>query len=678
MIGQIPTLDTTGAPLDNGGKKLTESKYQPPKEVKKLFQLFQKDYQNAWLLQRKPLDEFDGYSLLDRAKLDQQTFAAFVGVEYQPKHKRWRFKGRKNTSRNKIIGILAHLITGMLFPSINAQNQNDQDDKMVARVMRIMVEEWLKKANYEMKFLNLALSLLVNPACFGSIEFVQAFQKAKQKLKDGSVKIVDVVDELMSGLQLNIIPIDELLLGDLYTGLGDIQKQPQIFRVRRISYDYARKIYAGKHFDSNGKDLFDYVEAGKTKWLQETSENLTLFDIDWTEADGNFVQEVTGYYKDDDLEATWLGGIFMGNETDVWKSNEFTHRRSVLVDKNEIATVPAYPFFMSGFEPIDPAGRFVYYKSAAFKEYWDDQKLNTIDRLLVDGTHLEVRKPMFLSGVAKVDSTVIAPGATVGMPMGAKVEAYSLGPNLVAAYKVISDAEKDLSESTQDKIMSGVTEKGITATQTVVAQRQARIFLGVAGISVAWLVKQIGELTVDCVIQHGTIGELDASMPENLRMKYKTIIARGKEKGKNITNKIIFTDKMMGRKMSKEEVRNRKWNLFEKAGGEKTNEMIFEVNPFLFARHRYSVSVNADQMVQRSMGTDRQEKDLAFGKMTDPRVMPFVDMEAVVQDFVIDEYGTGDPDRYKKKGDQIEMMNALAGLTKTKTAMPERMETAIA
>src|SRR3990167_7454473 len=136
---------------------------------------------------------------------------------------------------------------------------------------------------------------------------------------------------------------------------------------------------------------------------------------------------------------------------------------------------------MSGFEPIDPAGRFVYYKSASFKEYWDDKKINEVDRLLVDGMKLDVMKPVFASGVAKFDSTVMAPGATIGMPLNAKIEAYSLGSNFAAAYKVIADANQDLSESTQDKVMQGSTEAGITATQTVIAQRQARIFLGVAG-----------------------------------------------------------------------------------------------------------------------------------------------------------------------------------------------------
>lgn len=669
-------MDIDGFPLDNGGKKLSPSSLVLPPEVKKFFQHFQRDYLTAWSLQRKPLDEFDGHSLLDRAKLDQETFAAFVGIEYLPVHKRWKYRGRKNTARNKLIGILAHLIAGMLFPFVYAQNERDEEDKMTARVMMILVEEHLRKANYEIKFLYLVLSALVNPAVFASVEYVESLQKIKQKLKNGEEKIIEAVDEMLSGTQLHILPIDEILLGDLYSGTGDIHRQPFVFRVRRISYDYAKSIYAGLYYDGD-KDLFDYVEAGKTRWIGGEGNN-TLFDVEWSEADGNFVQEVTVYYRSEDLEVTFVGGVPLCDWKNIYNSNPFTHRRMTMI-KNEWLSVPIYPFAMSGFEPIDPTGRFAYYKSGAFKEYWEDVKINEMDRMLVDGVKLDVLKPIFLSGVGKFDSSAMVPGATVSMPANATMNAYSLGPNLAAAYKVIADGHSDMSESTQDKIMQGTTQQGITATQTVVAQRQARIFLGVFGLMIANLVKQIGELAMDCVIQHGTIGELDATVPEALKMKYKTFLARGKDKGKNITNRIVFTDKYLGRKMNKEEVKNREWELFDQAGGEGSDQRIYEVNPYLFARTKYSMFVDADKIVSRSMGTDRQEKELAFERLTDPRVMPFTDPEAVANDFVIEEYSGGDPERYKAKKGQEEMMQSLLGMAgkEKSTQMPEQIEAKI-
>ena len=664
MVAGIVT-GKNGLPITSGGKSLTPSALVLPHEVRKFILHFQTDYTTAWNLQRKPFDEFDGYSLLERAKLDQETFGAFVGIQYLPKHKQWRWKGRKNTARNKLIGILAHLLAGMLFPFVYAQNERDEEDKMTARVMGIMIEEHLRKARYELKFLYLMLSALVNPAVFAGIEYVHSMQRIKQRLQNGEIKVMEAVDEIMSGTQLNIIPIDEMVLGDFYSGTGFLHAQPHIFRVRRISYDHARSIYAGKFFTEDGRDLFDFVRAGTTRWV-ETSANNTLYDVEWDEVDGNFVQEVTGYYRSEDLEVPIVGGVPMCEHKEIYNANPFNHRRMAFMD-GAWMSVPIYPFAMSGFEPLDPSGRFAYYKSGAFKEYWDDQKLNKVDRLAMDGMNLDVMKPVFLSGVAKFDSTAMVPGATVSMPLNASVTPYSLGPNLAAAYKAIQDANQDISESTQDKVMQGTTEPGVTATQTIVAQRQARIFLGVFGLLVADLIKQIGELTMDCVIQYSTRGELEALVPEALRLKFKTFIAKGKDKGREVTNRIVFSDRYMGKTPTKDQARKREWEIYDQAGGEKSDQRIYEVNPYLFTRTSYTMFVDADKIVARSMGTDRQQKDLAFEKLTDPRVMPFTNPEAVVNDFVIEEYAESDPERYKRQEGDIEAtqaMQAMMGLTR--------------
>ena len=659
MLGQSPTKKD-GKPLDNGAKELTQAPYQLPNdECKKLFKAVQTDFQTAWLLQRKPFNEFDGYSLLDRTRLDQETFGAFVGVEYLPKHKQWRFRGRQNTARNKIVSILGQVIAGMLFPFVNAKNERNELDKDAARVMSILVEDALKKANYEWKFLSFALTALTNPAIIVQTEYVEAIQRIKQKLKSGKYEVKEVVDELMSGIMLYAIPIDEILFGDFHFGAGNMQAAPFIMRQRRISYDYARSIYAGK-YKIDGKDQFDFVQAGKTHWI-DGDQGDTLFQVEYTEADANFVQELTVWYRGEDLQVTFVGGVFMGNEKNVYNSNPFEHRRMILAGK-EWFTVPVYPFAMAGFELIDPTGRFIWFKSAANKEYWDDQKLNLMSRLIVDGTHLDVLKPVFYSGIGKFDSSVMVPGATANLGKDAKLDAYSLGPNLAAAYNVVTKANEELSESTQDKIMGGVTEPGVTATQSVIAQRQARLLLGNFSLMMAFIVQKIGELVVDCVIQHTTIGQLDTSVPEALSMRYKTILVNTKDRGKNVTNRIIFSDSMMDKKMTAGDKKKYEYGLLEKAGGVESDQRIHEVNPYQFARMTYTLQVDADKMIQRSMGSDRTEKELAFEKMMDPRVMPFIDPKAVARDFVIDEYSDGDPERYVRKDNPAEGMEAMFGM----------------
>lgn len=659
MIGQTVTSDKDGAPLDANGKKLSESSYSPPEEVVKLFARVQKDYEVAWRLQHRGFDEFDGYSLLDRARKDQQTFGAYVGITQEPASKQWRWKGRKNTARNKVIGILAHVIAGMLFPYCYAFNESDEEDKMSAKVMRILIEEKLKKADYELKFLFMMTSALVNPAVFVEIEYIEAMQKIKVRNPDGSYRIEEAVDELLSGLNLNIVPIDQILLADFFT--FDLQRQPNICRVRRISYDEARSIYAKKYF-IDGEDQFDHVEAGKTHVLMAGQEHQTLYDIEWTEADANYVQEITMYYRPEDLEVTFVGGVFMGEYKDIYNSNCFNHRRMALVG-NVWKSIPVYPFAKSGFEPLDPSGRFAYYKSACFKEFWDDAAQNRMHQIAYDGTFLDVIKPLWMSGVAKVDQTVMVPGATIGMPIGASVVPYNLGPNLQAALQMMRVEQEDMAESTQDKIMSGVTQKGVTAYAVSKAEQNAQIFLGVFGIMIADLVRQIGELTIDCIIQHETIGELDATVPSALTMKYKRIMAKGKEGGKDVTNKIEFSSDMLGNNLTKAQANKMEWDMFDQAGGMEATQRNYKVNSFKFARHQFSLYIDPNQIISRSMGTDQLKKERVFNLLTDPRVSPYVDQEAVVNKFVLDEYVDGDPEEFKKKGNSQDMLSAITGQT---------------
>lgn len=658
MISGIVT-GSDGVPVDGNGQKLTVSTYQPPVEIMKLFAQVQNDYDVAWRLQHHSFNEFDGYSLLERTRLDQETFGAYVGVETVAPDKKWRWKGRKNTARNKVIGILAHLIAGMLYPMAYAYDETDEEDKMTAKVMRILIENHLKKADYEMKFLFMVTSALVNPAVFVEVEYVEALQRIKIKNADGTYRVEEAVDEVMSGIGLHIVPVDQLLLGDFYT--FDNQRQPFIVRLRRISYDEARGVYQGRYKDQSGKDLFDYVQAGQTRYYMAGQENQTLYDIEWTEADGNMVQELTILYRGEDLEVTFVGGVFMGTQEDVYNSNPFKHRRMSCI-QDKWVSIPVYPFAKSGFEPLDPSGRFAYYKSACFKEFWDDAGQNKMHQIAFDGTYLDVIKPLFMSGVGKVDSTVMVPGATVGMPMGASVTPYQLGPNLQAALAMMRVEQDDMSESTQDKIQSGVASKGVTAYATQKAEQNAQVILGVLGLMIADLVVQIGELVMDDIIMHTTVGEVDATVPEALRMKYRKIKLQGKEAGKDVTNTIEFSSDMMGEHLTKEKANDLEWDMFDKAGGMDATTRVYKVNPYKFARTTFALRMDAEQIVSRSMGTDKLRKDRAFSMLMDPRVMPYINPQAVVDKYVLEEFSDGDPDQFKKQeGGSQDMISQIMG-----------------
>ncbi len=648
MIGGLVTADKDGNPLSNSGNKLSVSNYSPDTNIVELFARCQSDYQRAWRLQHRPFDEFDGKSLLERAKVDQRTFGAFVGSEYVPKQKAWRWRGRKNTARNKLIGLLAQMISGILFPMVQAQNMEDEEDKITAQIMRIMVEDHLRKAGYQMKFLYMTLSALVNPAVLVEVDYLIAYQRIKERI-NGKMSVIEAIDTLLTGLNLNIIPIDQLLIGDFF--VGDIQRQPFIVRVDRITWDQARKIY-GDHED------FQYVEAGKTRVVQTGQEHATLYDIEWTEADQLAVQVITFYYRDEDIEVTFVGGVFMGNKEDVYNNNQFKHRRLSLIG-DEWKTIPIYPFAKSGFEPLDPTGRFFYYKSGAFKEYWDDASVNKSYQLLQDGMYLDVIKPILGTGIQKVDSTVVAPGAYITTPnKDATLSPWTMGPNLPQAMAVLQENKADLGDSTLAPLMQGQMGARQTAYAVNAALTNAKIMLGLFSFMLADLVKQVGELTVDCIVAHTTQGELDATLPEALVMKYKTILIKSKDKGKDVTNKIVFTDAIMNKKYSEAQVKEKNFQLWDKAGGQNSDQRIYEVNPYRFARTVFTMWVDPDKITASAVGLNRDQKMDDIKMLTLPFVAPFTDQKAVAN-MVIEEYGGDNPDAIKAKQDP--MMQAAQG-----------------
>ncbi len=556
------------------------------------------------------------------------------------------------------------MIAGMLYPFAYAKNDKNEEDKMTARVARILIENALKKAGYEVKFMYMILSALANPCVWVEVEWVEALQLIKQRLADGTISITEAVDELLTGLNLNIVGIDELLLSDFYSGCGkNIQRQPVIIRVRRIPWDEARKKYAHKHFTEDGTDLFDFVQAGKTRVFLTGQENQTLYDIEWTEADRDQVQEITAYYRSEDMQVTFVGGVFMGNISDVYNNNPFEHRRFVLIG-DEWAQIPVYPFAQTGYQAMDPIGRFAYYKSAAANMFWDDAALNKMHQLFFDAVQLDTFKPMFLTGVGKVDTTVMIPGATVGMPMGATATPYNLGPNLAMAYKAFQQQSEDLEDSTKATPVDATPAANVTAEQTSAAVAQAKMLLSPFALMIGDLIQQVGELTWDCIAMHDTVGDLDLSIPGSLNMKFKTFLVKGKEKGKNVTNKIIFSSENMGKQFTDDEILKKEWDLYDKTGKNpkaraSSDQRIYLVNPYQIARTSITIWFDPDQIVDKSMGTDRDEKMRAFNIMTDPRVAPFTDRKAVVDDFAIEEYGGDDPDRYKIKGNQQDMLNSM-------------------
>lgn len=651
-------MDTNTLPTDpTANQPMYNKKLNAPEDVRKMWEQVRQDYFTAYSLQNRPFQEFDMLSLLQRMNLDQQTWGAFVGANYSPTDQSWRWQGRKNTARNKIIGILAHVVSAMLYPFVNAYNEDNEEDELTARVMRILVENHLKNTKYEDKFLYMMCSALVNPAVFAQVECIEALQKIKYK-KDGKWVVEEVIDEVLSGIHLNLVPVDQMMLGDFYT--PDIQNQPYIIRARRMAYGEARAIYGNKHF-YKGEDLFDYVKKGDlTQVVGAGRDYQTIYNIDWTLADQEFVQILTAYYKSEDIEVDFVGGVLIGSYEDPYNTNPFKKRRLTTDKKGEYVTMPIYPFAKTGFEPIDPNRRFAYYKSAAHKEFWDDASLNRAYQLAQDSSYLGAFPPSMITGVTNIESSIMVPGYTFGAPKDATLTPAFQQRNLASLQFLIEKNTDDMGLSTQDALQNGQAIPGVTATASIKAEQNAKIIMTVFARMICNLVEDIGKLYIDDILLHTTQGEVDATVPDNIKTKFRQFRLQTKENGKDMNNVIKFEPNMALPTFTKDKATDLEWDLYNKNGKDDTHTYEYIVDPFKFAKAQFSLRIDPDVIVSRSLGTDTLRKERLLNYAINPAIAPYLNVKEVVDKLIVEELAEGDPDKFKAD-DQNQMANAMMG-----------------
>ena len=221
-----------------------------------------------------------------------------------------------------------------------------------------------------------------------------------------------------------------------------------------------------------------------------------------------------------------------------------------------------------------------------------------------------------------------------------------------------------MSLSTQDPLQSGIAEKGVTATASVKAEQNAKIIMTVFATMISSLVKDIGQLYVDDIILHTTQGEIDATIPEGLKIKYRTIRAQTKEEGKDMNNIIKFDPNMALPTFNKQKAEELEWQLFDENGGEDAHTYTFIVNPYKFAKAQFSVYVDPQVIISKSIGTDQSRKQMLLNWAQNPVFAPFLNTKEVVDKLIVEDLAEGDPDKFKVDPQQMQqnqLANAMFG-----------------
>lgn len=629
MIGTI--IKGEKGNIDPDFYKLAE--YQPTQDVRDFSLEISKDYQSGSAILNQSFEEFNDMSFVERSNTDQKAFNAYVDPQSDDPDEEWRSRTTRPFTRNKIVGMAAHIVASLIYPNVFAQNDQDEEDRLAGQVMRDLTMWNIKDSNYEQAFMFGTFAALVNPVAYLGQEFLHIIQTIKIRKENGEIERQEAIDEVLSGMRTFNTPADEILISNAYE--YELQRQQYIIRRRFINFDEAQALY-GDH------ENFKYIKPG-VKYAFEAESGMFYEQFD--DQNKGLVEEVIYYNRREDAEVPFVSAIYLG-KNDV-EENPINHR--------DHENRPKYNLVKTGFEPIDE-GRFYFYKSAAFKLSNDQDLADKMWRMTLDGTFLSVMPPVATSGpkIKRIDKSVVFPGQVSNFPEGTTVTPVLPGMNLNAGWNAVREFESSMSESTQSPIRQGVEGKGSqTAFEIARLEQNARTQLGIFGRMLAKAVEELGGLMIDLIIRHQTVAEATEILGGQTQLKFRTFILPDQmEKGQKISKKIKFKEDMMDMEMDDDLMKKEGFRIMDEEGGMDANMKIFEVNPETFRKFKYKVTVSPDILFPE---TKEFRKAIRLEFYNTFFNNPLIDPEELTR-FSIEEFVEGDVERFMRKKDDVMSM----------------------
>ena len=173
------------------------SLYQPSKEVAEFSAYVKKDYARGNDILHRSWVELNNRSVIDDQDRGKRTFNAFVDENSEDPATAWQWRGTRSKARNQAIAMHAQLTAGYIVPMFLAQNDNDEEDADFSEMMRDSVEWMVNNSSYKDSFVQVAMGMLVNPVTYMSAEYVEVYQKIKERTIDGEIVTKEVIDEVL-------------------------------------------------------------------------------------------------------------------------------------------------------------------------------------------------------------------------------------------------------------------------------------------------------------------------------------------------------------------------------------------------------------------------------------------------------------------------------------------------
>jgi len=450
-------------------QKTAEEKLKPSDTTMKVY----KNYTFGMQVLQKSEVFFNNRSPLEYWAEGRLRFNVYV-PQRQKNSKAWRTLYRSAMVRNKILGIVAHVLGMMPEPSIVAQNENQQEDVVASQFFKDFVEWSMDHEGFDIK----AFWGLITAVAEGTVILKDDYGNFERKVKD----IVEIDEQTgkvtwkpnktytdFVGAFTEIVPNDELLIANPY--ITDIQEQPWLIRRKRMPIDRFR----AKYYKYANADI---VKPGMPNSWMYSSDYFQPY-ISCTFLASNMVEVLEYWEKDGDHYDIIANGVQL---TDDENPNPRPDKK--------------YPFAKSGFEPIDYS--FFWYKSLSDKLSPEQDVYDAVLRMSIDAVHLNLIKPLSTNNPALVNEDVAIPGNIVytGAADNFKIEpvfgSVPVGMD-AGTSNILSTMMSNASQSSLDPMQTGGAPSGgsnPTASQVLQMAQNAKIMLGLFGWMYGYLITE--------------------------------------------------------------------------------------------------------------------------------------------------------------------------------------------
>lgn len=602
-------------------KGTTASTYNPSEEVKKAIQLMQDDFQHGHTIMHKPRQEFGGLSVIEYYNKGKRAFNSYVPPRSTHEDEAWRAQTVRPITRNKLISTAAHVTAAVLLPMVKAQNDQSEEDRDAALVMRDLIQWVVDNSDYEQEYLYGIIAALYSPATILESRYVEVLRTIKLRNERGEITKAQIIDELMSGFNMSVVPVDELYISNFYE--RNIQKQRFLIRRELVWYEDAKAEYGShpdfRHVPNNGSRHF-YVPEEDTFYNEQDHETIGQ----------GLVEKITYYNRADDLKLVAIAGILV----------TAPDNPNPRIDKQ-------YPYSKTFFEPFDE-GKCFYGKHAADRMSNDQEVADTMYNMVLDAAYLSLMPPMAHYGQEEIGSAVVVPGAVTSLSPDSKLEAIKINSDIRAGMEALSMVERSIDQSSSDPIRSGQTpDRGATAYELSLVEKNAIITLGLFGKMIRALVEDYTDLLIGDILQHMSTAKSMETMSDGVKLKFQTFLLPDQvETGRTVTKKIQFSDDLAD-ELELKSPKDISFELYDKEMKDgKDDTLIYLVNPSVFRKLRFRVTTNPEELEPTNKQVERALNLEAYDRMIQNQ---FVDQEAITREFLVGSYRPGESDKYMAK-----------------------------